>query len=153
MCKTQLSTWVAHKLKQEWYSELDNSSDFDSMCGSWRVEDSAPDISRESKLLSPVNTHRIEILQNSILGKEFQNVHSDDGESLSSSVETVREDTNDSSVFEGSTLADEETHLDLQNRYVEAFYHESQDIERGSFHFMDGEKPSILPTKGSTLVY
>lgn len=131
VCKTQLSSWTAHKLKQEWCSELDSSSDFDSVRGSWRDEDIAPDISGESRLLSPVNTHRIEILQNSILGKEFQNVHSDDGESLSSFVETVREDTNDSSVFEGSTLADEETHLDLQNRHVEAFYHESQDMERG----------------------
>lgn len=44
--------------------------------------------------------------------------------------EAVREDINDLSVFEGNTLADEETHLDLQNQYVEAFYHESQDIER-----------------------
>lgn len=131
VCKTQLSSWAAHKLKQEWCSELDSSSDFDSVRGSWRDEDIAPDISGECRLLSPVNTHRSEILQNSILGKEFQNVHSDDGESLSSSVETVRKDTNDSSVFEGSTLADEETHLDLQNRHVEAFYHESQDIERG----------------------
>lgn len=131
VCKTQLSSWAAHKLKQEWCSELDNSSDFDSVRGSWRDEDIAPDISGECRLLSPVNTHRIEILQNSSLEKEFQNVHSDDGESLSSSVETVREDTNDSSVFEGSTLADEEKNLDLQNRHVEAFYHESQDIERG----------------------
>lgn len=131
VCKTQLSSWAAHKLKQEWCSELDNSSDFDSVRGSWRDEDIAPDISGECRLLSPVNTHRIEILQNSSLEKEFQNVHSDDGESLSSSVETVREDTNDSSVFEGSTLADEETPLDLQNQHVEAFYHESQDIGRG----------------------
>lgn len=129
--KTQLSTWTTHKLQQEWHSELDSSSDFDSGIGSWRDEDIVPNVSGESRLLSPVNTHRIEILQNSILGKEFQNVHSDDRQSLSSSVETVREDTNDSSVFEGSTLADEETQLDLQKRHVEAFYHESQDIDRG----------------------
>lgn len=41
--------------------------------------------------------------KNSILGKEFQNVHSDTEESLSAFVEAVREDINDSSVFEGST--------------------------------------------------
>jgi len=129
--KTQLSTWTAHKLKQEWCSELDSSSDFDSALGNWRVEEIAPDVSGDSRLLSPINTHRIEILPNSVLGEEFQNVHSDDGESLSSSLETVREDTNDSSVFEGNTLADEETRLHLQKRHIEAFYHESQGVDRG----------------------
>lgn len=98
--KTQLSTWTAHKLKQEWCSELDSSSDFDSTLGNWRDEEIAPHVSRESRLLSPANTHRFEILPNSVLGEEFQYAHCDDGESLSSSLETVSEDTNDSSVFE-----------------------------------------------------
>ena len=98
--KTQLSTWTAHKLKQEWCSELDSSSNFDSTLGNWRDEEIPSQVPRESRLLSPANTHRFEILPNSVLGEEFQCVHCDDGESLSSSLETVSEDTNDSSVSE-----------------------------------------------------